>query len=144
MLQPRTIQLERRHDCRRRLLFERLESRYLMAAGASLFNGVLSISSDEAGDDLAIVGAAIPGELRVIGRNGTTVNGVANATLAFFPVTSNLIVQMAGGNDVLSVDNAYINGSISILTGPGDDTIQRNRDELQRYRDGFDRDQCRR
>jgi hypothetical protein len=107
----------------RRLTFERLENRHLMAAGASLFNGVLTISSDEAGDDLAILGTGNPGELQVIGRNGATLNGVANATLTFFPVTSNVIVQMTGGDDVLSIDNAYIAGSFTILTGAGDDTI---------------------
>jgi hypothetical protein len=119
----RSIQRARRRGYERRSSFERLEHRHLMAAGASLFNGVLTISSDEAGDDLAILGTGNPGELQVTGRNGTTLNGVANATVTFFPVTADLIVQMAGGDDFLSVDNAYIAGSITILTGPGDDTI---------------------
>jgi hypothetical protein len=109
----------------RQLGFESLEGRRLMAVGTSLDSatGNLSITGDSAPDDIEIVGTALAGELRVSGRNGTLVNGVPNGSATVPGVTGSLIVQLNGGNDVITVDNVYLAGSLSITTGDGDDTI---------------------
>jgi hypothetical protein len=59
----------------------------------------------------------------VIGRNGTVVNGLANAAATIGGVTYGLLVNTMSGNDVVSLDNVYTAGSIFILTGDGDDRV---------------------
>jgi hypothetical protein len=105
-----------------------------MAVTTSLSRGTLTVTGDGAADDISIVGTATPGELVVTGRNGTIINGEVNGSATAFPVlvfSSNgfvpdvaLKVALGGGNDSLSIDNAYIGGSISIDTGQDNDTIR--------------------
>jgi hypothetical protein len=117
----------------RRLAFERFENRQLMAVTTSLDQGTLTITGDEAADDIAIVGTARAGELVVTGRNGTLIDGVPNGRATAYPVhvaSPNLFVQAvalnintAGGNDKISIDNAIIGGSLSVTMGDGDDYL---------------------
>jgi hypothetical protein len=107
----------------RRLAFERLENRQLMAVGTSLVNGTLTITGDDTADNIEIVGTSRAGELRVTGRGGTVVNNEENGSVTIFPVTGSLIVQLFDGNDVVAVDNVYLAGSLSITTGDGNDTV---------------------
>jgi hypothetical protein len=115
----------------RHLSFERLEHRQLLAVTTSLANGTLTITGDDAADDIAIVGTAKPGELIVTGRNGTSVNGVPNGSVTAYPViqyldlvsrSKALDVDLGGGNDSIALDN-YFAGSFEIDTGDGDDLV---------------------
>ena len=107
----------------RRLSFERLENRQLMAVGTSLFSGTLTITGDDTADNIEIMGTSRAGELRVTGRGGTAVNGVENGSATIPGVTGSLNVRLNGGNDVVAVDNVYLAGSLSITTGDGNDTV---------------------
>jgi hypothetical protein len=122
-LRQRKIQYRGARLCRRSFSFERLENRELMAVTTSLSRGTLSITGDDASDDIAIVGTATPGELVVKGRNGTLVDGIANGATTVSGVTFNLEVALNDGHDVLSMDDVYIAGSISIGTHDGDDVV---------------------
>jgi hypothetical protein len=96
-----------------------------MAVITSLATGTgnLTISGDDAADDIQIVGTTRAGELRVTGRNGTLVNGVENGSASIPGVRGSLIVRLNGGNDRVTVDNVYLAGSISITTNEGDDIV---------------------
>jgi hypothetical protein len=103
-----------------------------MAVTTVLSNGVLTVTGDGAADDIAIVGTARAGELVVTGRNGTVLDGVVNGSTTVFPVylrmqafvqPDALMVNLGGGNDSVTMNDAYIAGSININTGDGDDTV---------------------
>jgi hypothetical protein len=98
----------RRHNFERRLSFERFENRRLMAVTTSLANGTLTITGDDAADDIAIVGTANAGELTITGRNGTMVNGVPGGSITLSGVSDSLNVSLHGGDDALSLDNVFI------------------------------------
>jgi len=106
-----------------RASYEQLESRQLMAVTTSLDRGTLTITGDDAADDIAIVGTSNPGELIITGRNGTLVNGVADGATTISGVSFSLEIALNGGNDVLSMDNVFIAGWISIGTSDGDDIV---------------------
>ena len=102
---------------RRRLAFERLENRELMAVGVSLFEGTPTITGEDDAENIEIVGTSRAGEIRVTGRGGTEVNDVENGSVTIAGVIGSLIVRLNGGNDVVSVDNVYLRESLSITTG---------------------------
>jgi hypothetical protein len=107
----------------RRLGFETLESRRLTAITTSLNNGALNIQGDTAAEDIAIVGSATPGQVTVTGRNGTMVDGVVNGSTTANGVRADLIIQLLGGDNVVSLDNLYIAGSINVFSGDQSDVI---------------------
>jgi hypothetical protein len=113
----------RHHSARRRLRFEQLESRRFLAVTTVLANDSLTVWGDADADDFAVVGTANPGEITVTGRNGTTVNGVADGSTTIGGVLANLNVFPGDGNNVFSLDNLYIANNITIITGNGDDTM---------------------
>jgi hypothetical protein len=107
----------------RRLAFEHLENRQLMAVGVSLFEGTLTITGEDDAENIEIVGTSQAGELRVTGRGGTVVNDEENGSVTIRGVIGSLIVRLNGGNDVVAVDNVYLRESLSITTGDGNDTV---------------------
>ena len=116
---------------RRHLQFEQFESRRLMAVTTSLNNGTLAITDDAApdDDDVAIVGTVNAGEIMVIGRNGTLVDGTppdpdGNSIVTIPGVTDDLLVGLHHGNDTVSLDNMYIAGDIRVTTTGGHDTVR--------------------
>ncbi|MEX2141899.1 MAG: hypothetical protein WD894_21720 [Pirellulales bacterium] len=117
-----------RRASRRRLSFEQCESRRLMAVTTSLSGGTLTINGDGTDDDVAIVGTANPGEIMVIGRNGTLVDGVAadmdgNSIVTIQGVTADLDATFFGGDDIINVDNVYLAGEMLIDTRTGEDSV---------------------
>ncbi|MEX2141062.1 MAG: hypothetical protein WD894_17485 [Pirellulales bacterium] len=74
-------------------------------------------------DDIAVVGSATPGQVTVTGRNDTTVDGVVNGSTTVNGVTADLFIQLFGGDNVVSLDNLYIAGSISVYSGEHSDVI---------------------
>jgi hypothetical protein len=103
------------------LSFESIEPRRLMAVTTSLdASGNLTVTGDAAADKIAIFGTSNPGEFTIQG-DGTTVDGGACATIA--GVSGNLIVNLAGGNDVLNMDNVYLAGNLTVNTGDADDIV---------------------
>src|SRR5688500_16176442 len=113
----------KRRGASRARTFERLESRQLMAVSTALRGGWLTITGDTANDNIAIVGTANPGEFVVFGRDGTTVNGIANGNVTIPGVTGNLTVRLNGGDDVLSMDSVFVARIIHIDTGDGNDAV---------------------
>jgi hypothetical protein len=117
-----------RKGCHRRLSFEQFESRRLMAVTTSLNNGTLTITGDAAADDVAIVGTANAGEITIIGRNGTLVDGVpqdgnGESRVTIDGVTADLIADLDDGNNIINVDNVYLAGRLEIETSDGDDRV---------------------
>jgi hypothetical protein len=118
-------------------MIERLEPRQLLAVTTSFANGLLTITGDGDADNIAIVGTATPGQLVVTGRPGTFVNNMDGGNVTISGVTDrllpsnpgggpravSLLVDLGDGNDTVSLDNAYIAGSINIVTGNGDDSV---------------------
>jgi hypothetical protein len=94
-----------------------------MAVTTSLSTGVLTITGDADSDNIAVVGTSNAGELTVTGRNGTTVDGVPNGSATIAGVNSDLSINLGDGNNVLALNNAYINGEINITSGEGADLI---------------------
>jgi hypothetical protein len=108
---------------RRRLSFEQLESRKLMAVTTANFSGTLRIVGDAQSDDFAILGTGNPGEISVTGRNGTAIDGVVNGRTVIQGITDSLSVDLRDGDNVLSVGNVYLNGIIDIETWGGNDLV---------------------
>jgi hypothetical protein len=111
----------------RKLGFEQFESRRLMAVTTSLNAGTLTITGNGDADDVAIVGSPA-GEIQVIGRNGTLVDGVAqdgdgNSIVTIQGVTADLIVDLGDGDNVINMDNVYVAGRIDLDTGDGNDQV---------------------
>ncbi len=97
---------------RRRLCFETVESRRLMAVTTSLdANGNLTVTGDAAADVIAIFGTSNAGEFTIQG-SGTTVDGGASATIS--GVTADLIIRLEEGSDILKLDNVYLAGDLTI------------------------------
>jgi hypothetical protein len=112
----------------RRLSFEQFEARRMMAVTTSLNSGTLTITGDAAADDIAIVGTANAGEITVVGRNGTLVDGVpqdgnGESRVTIAGVTADLIAEFGDGDNIINVDNVYLNGRMEIETETGDDRI---------------------
>jgi hypothetical protein len=99
-----------------------------MAVTTSLSGGTLTINGDGDADDVAILGTANPGEIMVIGRNGTLVDGVAqdvdgNSIVTIQGVTADLDATFFGGDDIINVDNVYLAGDMLIDTRTGEDSV---------------------
>lgn len=107
----------------RSLQFEQCEVRRLMAVFTSLSSGQLNINGDNTSEDFAILGTLNPGEIMVMGRGGTSVDGVPNGITTISGVTGDLIVNLGDGDNILYADNVYLAGSLRINAGSGDDFI---------------------
>jgi hypothetical protein len=97
-----------------------------MDVGTSLFMGTLTITGEDIADIISIEGAAEPG--RVVIRGGIAADGTATLVdgqsgVSIPGVLGSLVVRLNGGNDIVTADNLYLAGSLSITTGDGDDII---------------------
>ena len=89
----------------------------------SLNGGTLTIVGSGADDFVSVtgVGAGTTGEYVVVTHQGTqTVTGV----------TRNIEIDLSGGNDRVVVNNAYVNGSLFIVTGFGSDHVNVGVDKI--------------
>ena len=112
---------------KKRLRFESLEYRTLLAAGnvlAKVVGGSLFLQSDAGDDSVTVVGTATPGKYTITGNNGTTINGGASFNAS--GVTHNLITTFLNGNDSLAFNGAttapFIQ-NVSISMGGGADSV---------------------
>src|SRR5262245_12696019 len=110
----------------RNLAIEQLESREVMAGNvtAVLVGNTLSLTGDEAANDLEIHQIAV-GKIRVeSGADATTINGKAGP-IDFDLADGNLRVKLAGGNDQFVVGDPLGMttklASLVIDTGAGSD-----------------------
>jgi len=104
--------------------------------------GQLQLTGDELGNDLQIDRDPDTKEFVILGRNGTTVNGVESLrimgvrsiratmnggddVLAFggFNLKAGINADLGAGNDTLSLYNMVIVGRVIVHGGDGDDTI---------------------
>jgi hypothetical protein len=105
----------RKHYPGRRLGFQHLENRYMMAGNvtATLANHSLSLTGDIGGNQIEIdqIGA---NQFAVNGQNGTTVNGKASQT---FNVTGDINAVFKAGDDLLLFEGGKSNGGYMTLPG---------------------------
>ncbi len=102
----------------RRLLFEGLEKREVLAAGIvdiqifpTLAPGQLSLIGDLSNNDVRISQTVNPGEYRVDGQNGTLLQvngaGVTMPTVTINGITGDILVALGTGNDTFTFDSTY-------------------------------------
>src|SRR5262252_3490029 len=96
----------------RKLTFQTLESRQLMAGDVSVqvLNGDLVVKGNKLDNDVAIFqvmqqGQVVPGRYFIGGLNGTTINGGINGFNATGVNRDFLIDMTQGGNDHLAIGN---------------------------------------
>jgi hypothetical protein len=109
--------MSRRHTSRR-LGFDALEDRRMMAVTANITGGDLVIRGDGAADQIQITQAVqnnqpIPGQYFIQGLNGTKING--QASLIAVNVNDDFDIDLRGGNDRLVLGN---NGASNRTTVP--------------------------
>jgi hypothetical protein len=90
------------------LNFERLENRVLLAASISQKGATLAITSNNAGDAIAIDGVA---------SNVVDVGGI------LYLGVENIVVKMNGGNDLLALNEVQVSGKVTIDMGAGLDEV---------------------
>jgi hypothetical protein len=116
----------------RRMSFESLEGRQLMAVLVSVTGGDLVVTGDNQADQVQIIqslqnGTPIPGRYFITGQNGTTINGQTGGQF-FANVTDDIRINLNGNNDRLTLGNG-INGDfivpddLEINMGEGADVV---------------------
>ncbi len=107
-----------RRGSSRRLLFEGLENRNLLAAGVVdvqvfplLAAGELDLIGDLSNNEVRISQTVNVGEYRIDGLNGTLLQvngaGVTMPTVTVNGITGDISVDLATGNDIFTFDNTY-------------------------------------
>jgi hypothetical protein len=91
--------------------------------------GALLVTGDNRANGVAITGTGVSGQYTIAGLNTaggtpTAVNGLLNGTLTVDGVFSNIDVNLRDGDDYVSIDNAFLGGSVYVRTGSGNDTVQ--------------------
>src|SRR6185503_12028814 len=76
-------------------------------------------------NDFAMVGTGNPGEITVVARNGTAINGVLDGSVTVSGVTKDLEVRIQWNtNNNISVDNVFLAGNLLMsLPSNGENTI---------------------
>ena len=116
----------------RKCKFESLENRQMMAGDvmAAVHAGTLFIKGDNLSNGITITPGAIPNQVIITGINaggsGTTVNGLTNTAVPINNVTMDIKIKMLRGNDIVTVNNLTVNGSLKINTDGGVDTVTVN------------------
>ena len=100
-----------------------LEHRRMLAGNVSVsaLGGDLRIDGDDAANELVITGTAIPGEYRIVGGNGTTINGLNEVTIS--GVNDDFRIKLKGGNDEIGFFLGSVPDDLQIRTGKGDDIV---------------------
>jgi hypothetical protein len=117
---------------RRRLGFESLEGRRLMAgnvsASISIFDGTLNISGDAAANAIEVRGTGVPGQVAITPLidqatgQPTTVNGLPLPVI--LDGATGLSATLGAGNDELYVKDFAFSGDGTIYGDQGADTIR--------------------
>ncbi len=118
----------------RKLAFQALEPRTMMTGNVavSVVKGDLKITGDKGGNEVAIFqtitqGQVVPGSFFINGVNGTTINGGAGHV--FTGVKRDFLIDLAGGNDTLTMgndltDNKFIiPRSLDLKLGDGNNVL---------------------
>lgn len=125
-----------RRGSSRRLLFEGLENRNLLAAGVVdvqvfplLAPGELDLIGDLSNNEVQISQTVNVGEYRIDGLNGTKLQvngaGVTMDTVTVNGITGDILVALGTGDDTFTFDNTYAStGQLSNV--PGDLRIENN------------------
>lgn len=102
---------------------ESLENRNMLAGdvSVSVSGGDLRIIGDTAGNELTVEGTNQPGEYRVVGGNGTTINGQDMGIFSF--VTEGIYANLGAGNDKIGIKFVSLQEDLRVRTGGGDDTV---------------------
>jgi hypothetical protein len=114
----------------RKCKFESLENRR-MAAGnvtTNVTHGNLIVKGDNHDNAIVITAGPLPFDVNVTGVNDnngnpTSVDGVPNGTTTVHNIIHGLKVDMAAGNDNVTVRDVTINGKTTIKTGKGADSV---------------------
>jgi hypothetical protein len=103
--------MNRRNHLSRRLGYEPLENRLLMAGNVtvSVSGGDLVVSGDNSGNQIQIVqamqnGQPVAGRFYVSGQNNTRINGQTTGQY-FSNVTDDFTINLRGGNDTVTLGN---------------------------------------
>lgn len=122
------LQIPGRSHRRRRsgdhLEFQKLEPRTMLAGDVSVMisNINLVVSGDGADNQIQIIGT-LNGGARVVGLNGTTINGGTDAFVSNLPGLRNAQINLNQGNDEVDILGARFNKGITLLGGSGNDMI---------------------
>ena len=109
---------------------EILEIRRVLAGNVTVVlgpTGVLTFTGDVAANDFRI-GSDASGHTIVTGNSGTTINGSASLDLSTLPEPNAALLNLAGGNDVLTLDTSVDAvslpfGAVTINGQNGNDTV---------------------
>ena len=102
-------------------IFEALEDRRMLAVGAAMFGGSLTIL-DNASDTFVVSGGATAGSVVITGVGGTTINGSTSAT--FSGLTGGVTMSLGSGNVSVSIADLSIPKALTIIGGAGNDTVE--------------------
>jgi hypothetical protein len=102
--------------------FEELENRLLLSGDVSVVfdGGDLKIIGDGAANEIRVLDNNTGG-LRVIGLNGTLINGAGKAFNS--AAVNDVFVKTKGGNDLVEFRSKSTSGFVKMNTGAGDDKI---------------------
>jgi hypothetical protein len=105
--------------------------------------GELQLTGDDLANDVQVDKDPATKEIRVLGRNGTTINGVAEfrttgvksiravmnggddvLAIAGFRLKKNLYIDMGAGNNSVDIYHMVVLGRVTVYGGDGDDTVK--------------------
>jgi hypothetical protein len=102
----------------------------LLASGATAWGNnvqvlregaLVTVFGDNAANDIAIAQNA-NGDVTVVGRNGTLVNGAPSARFPRVALNA-MEINMAGGNDVVAISNLRIANDLNVQLGDGSNRL---------------------
>ncbi len=116
-----------RNSRRRRpdsLSFERVEPRMMLAGDVSVFvtSGQLLVIGDGQANQIQVIGTA-DGRARVIGLEGTTING-GPANFRSAPGLNSLLMQLNGGDDSARLQGLVVPGRLELQGNNGNDSLE--------------------
>jgi hypothetical protein len=128
------VMTSRKVNSSRKLSFQALENRMLMAANitSSVHNGALTLTGDKHDDSIQVTQpASSPNTFVVQGLNGTKIDGKTSKT--FTKITGDFTVNFKAGNDTLTFGTSDANGdatsymslprNLTVNLGDGDNNL---------------------